>query len=51
MKKNNFNIIKIDKFNSSYLNKTFQVESDWSSASYYYSFIAVSYTHLRAHET
>ena len=36
------NIIKIDKFNSTYLNKTFQVESDWSSASYYYSFIALS---------
>ena len=38
----NGNVIKIDKFKDSILKKTIHVESDWSSASYYYSFIALS---------
>jgi 3-phosphoshikimate 1-carboxyvinyltransferase len=38
----NDNVIKIDRFKDSNLKKIMHVESDWSSASYYYSFIALS---------
>ena len=36
------NIIKINSFNDLRVKKTITVESDWSSASYYYSFVALS---------
>ena len=36
------NIIKINSFNDLTVKKTITVESDWSSASYYYSFVALS---------
>jgi 3-phosphoshikimate 1-carboxyvinyltransferase len=36
------NIIKIDRFNDLGVKKIIKVESDWSSASYYYSFVALS---------
>ena len=36
------NVIKINKFNDLDVKKIIKVESDWSSASYYYSFIALS---------
>ena len=36
------NIIKINRFNNLGINKIIKVESDWSSASYYYSFVALS---------
>jgi 3-phosphoshikimate 1-carboxyvinyltransferase len=38
----NGNVIKIDRFKDSNIKKIIHVESDWSSASYYYSFIALS---------
>jgi 3-phosphoshikimate 1-carboxyvinyltransferase len=38
----NGNVIKIDRFKNSNIKKIIHVESDWSSASYYYSFIALS---------
>tara|TARA_Y100000385_G_scaffold283247_1_gene339064 strand:- start:87 stop:1313 length:1227 start_codon:yes stop_codon:yes gene_type:complete len=36
------NIIKINRFNDLSVKKIIKVESDWSSASYYYSFVALS---------
>ena len=36
------NVIKINRFNELGVKKIMKVESDWSSASYYYSFIALS---------
>ena len=36
------NIIKINRFNDLGVKKIIKVESDWSSASYYYSFVALS---------
>ena len=36
------NVIKINRFNDLDVKKIIKVESDWSSASYYYSFIALS---------
>jgi len=38
----NKNIIKINSFDNFNINKTITVESDWSSASYYYSLVALS---------
>ena len=38
----NNNVIKIDRYKGSNLKKVIHVESDWSSASYSYSFIALS---------
>ena len=36
------NVIKINRFNDLGVKKIIKVESDWSSASYYYSFVALS---------
>ena len=36
------NVIKINRFNDLDVKKIIKVESDWSSASYYYSFVALS---------
>ena len=36
------NVIKIKNFNDLSIKKIIKVESDWSSASYYYSFVALS---------